>query len=88
MLSFRGMKTKMDAKSAMAGLIVGIALETTVAAVENSSEPVGCYQTAAAAGFVVILDTQTGKAWGANLAAPQPGFQTVHDGFWEKKSEK
>lgn len=78
----------MDAKSALCGLIAGIVAVTAIAAVENNSEPVGRYQTAAASGFVVILDTQTGKAWGANLAAPQPGFQTVHEGFWEKKSEK
>ena len=61
---------------------------TAIAAVENNSEPVGRYQTAAAAGFVVILDTQTGKAWEQNLVAPSPGFQIVHDGFWEKKSDK
>ena len=75
---------KIDTKSMLCGLIVGIIAITAIAAVENNSEPVGRYQTAAAAGFVVILDTQTGKAWGAT----PPGVPTTHDGFWEKKSGK
>jgi len=78
------MTTKMDVKSALVGLIVGIAVVTTIAAVENNSEPVGRYQASAASGFLVILDTQTGKAWGAT----PPGVPTLHDGFWEKKSDK
>jgi hypothetical protein len=78
------MKTKMDAKSALCGLIVGIVAVTTMAAVENASQPVGRYQAAAASGFVVILDTQTGKAWGSTT----PGVAITHEGFWEKKFDK
>jgi hypothetical protein len=75
---------KIDAKSMLCGLIVGIAAVMAIAAVENSPAPVGRYQTAAASGFIVILDTQTGKAWGAST----PGVPTTHEGFWEKKTDK
>lgn len=68
----------------LCGLIGGVIAMTAIAAVENNSEPVGRYQTAAASGFVVILDTQTGKAWGAST----PGVPTTHEGFWEKKAGK
>jgi len=75
---------KMDAKSTLCGLIAGIIAMTAIAAVENTSPPVGRYQATAASGFVVILDTQTGKAWGATT----PGVPTTHEGFWEKKFDK
>jgi len=75
---------KMDTKSTLFGLFVGVVAMVAIAAAENTSAPVGRYQATAASGFVVILDTQTGKAWGTTT----PDVPTTHDGFWEEKSDK
>ena len=77
------MNTKIDLKSAVFGLILGIL--AMLALGSTTGEPVGRYQVAGGAGFFTIVDTTTGKAWGANFAAPAPGFQGVQAGYWDKK---
>ncbi len=66
------MKIQIDLKSVLCGLFVGIAVMFCVAA-GTSSNPVGKYQVrlvpsgTADMGYAVIVDTQTGRAWGATL---------------------
>ena len=74
---------KIDAKSLLYGLILGIVAMLAVAATEGDRS--GKYQVSGGAGFFVILDTESGQAWYANMAAPAPGVQGVQPGFWEKK---
>lgn len=81
------MKTPIDLKSLLCGLAIGVLAVFAIGAASSSS-PVGKYQTTSAAGFALILDTSTGQAWGANLAAPVPGFQKVDTGFWDAKDGK
>jgi hypothetical protein len=78
------MNAKIDLKSALCGLVVGILAMLAIGASE-APNAIGKYQVASGAGFVTIVDTTTGQAWGANLASPPPGFQTIQPGFWDKK---
>lgn len=75
---------KFDLKSMVLGLGLGLAAVFVVAA-GNNPGPVGKYQIAGGSGFFVIVNTETGQSWAANLASPTPGFQSVHPGFWEPK---
>jgi hypothetical protein len=79
------MNTKIDLKSALCGLAVGILAMLAIGA-SNSSNPIGRYYIASGSGFVTVLDTTTGQVWGANLATP--GWQSIHPNFWDKKAEK
>jgi len=81
------MKIQIDLKSALCGLVVGVLAMFAIGAAD-SSNPAGKYQVTTGSGFVVIIDTSTGQAWGANLAAPIPGFQKVDKGFWDSKEAK
>ncbi|HVM50082.1 MAG TPA: hypothetical protein VMU04_18785 [Candidatus Acidoferrum sp.] len=78
------MNTQIDLKSALVGLGVGVLIMLAVGAAGPATD-VGRYQACTGAGFVTIIDTTTGQAWGANLSAPVPGFQGVPGGFWDKK---
>jgi hypothetical protein len=74
------MNTKIDLKSALCGLAVGVLGMLAIGAAESSNS-MGRYQIAGGAGSFAIVDTVTGQAWGASLTAlqgPQPGF-------WDKK---
>lgn len=80
------MKTQIDIKSAAIGLVVGIAAIFAIGAA-NSTDSNGRYQVTVApgsnpnqAGFAIMVDTQTGKAWGANI---QNDFHTGQ--FWDAK---
>ena len=77
------MNAKIDLKSALGGLAVGVLGMLALGAGE-SSNPIGRYQIAGGAGTFAIVDTATGQAWGANFAT-LPGIQS---GFWEKKLDK
>ena len=80
------MNTRIDLKSALCGLVVGVLAMLAMGATESLT-PVGRYQVAAGAGFFTIVDTATGQAWGANLASPAPGYQGIGTGFWDRKLE-
>jgi hypothetical protein len=81
------MNTKIDLKSALCGLAVGVLAMLAIGAA-TPSNAIGRYQVASGSGFVTIIDTTTGRAWGANLATPAPGFQTIQPGFWEPKVDQ
>jgi hypothetical protein len=74
------MNTKIDLKSALCGLAIGVLAMLVIAAAE-SSNPVGRYQVAGGAGSFTIVDTVTGQAWGASTAS----IQGAQAGFWDKK---
>lgn len=63
------MKIQIDLKSAFCGLLAGAAIILCVGA-GMSSNPVGKYQVVGApgrgGGLFVMVDTQTGQAWGAD----------------------
>jgi hypothetical protein len=79
------MKIQIDLKSAVCGLIIGVAAMFVMAAEDSSSNQVGKYRietgTSRGAGFMVIIDTQTGKAW-VDTAANWSGSDA---GFWNAK---
>lgn len=79
------MNTKIDLKSALCGLAVGI-LATLAMGAATSSNAIGRYQIASGSGFVTVIDTTTGRVWGANLASP--GFQAIQPGFWDPKADR
>ncbi len=80
------MKIQIDMKSALLGLLVGIAAIFAVGAA-TSSNPVGRYQIQAAydgsKGFALVLDTQTGEVWG--MAGGNDWGNTKAGKFWEQK---
>ncbi len=82
------MKIIIDLKSALLGLVVGVAVMFSVGAgTTPSPNPVGKYQCRLVStshpdlGYALILDTQTGKSWGATLS------RNWHDlgSFWDEK---
>ncbi len=77
------MNTKIDLKSALCGLAVGVLAMLAMGAGESSNS-VGRYQVAGGAGSFVVLDTTTGQAWGANTAS----LQGIPPNFWDKKLDK
>jgi hypothetical protein len=79
------MNTKIDLKSALCGLAVGV-LAMLVIGAATPSNAIGRYQVASGSGFVTIIDTTTGRAWGANLASP--GWAKIDAGFWESKVDQ
>lgn len=75
---------KIDLRSVLLGLLLGVVTVFAIGAGEPPNN-VGKYQTTGGAGFFVILDTETGQAWFANVASP--GLTGVNVGFWEKKGK-
>lgn len=79
---------KIHPKSLLVGAFL-CAVVFLVAAASETPSHAGKYQAAAGAGFAIILDTETGQAWGANLITPAPlsqNFQGIQPGFWDKKN--
>ena len=72
---------------------LGAALAATVflaVAATQPSDHEGRYQVSVGSGLAIIIDTETGRAWGANTAIPAPNapvFQGIQPGFWEKKRD-
>jgi hypothetical protein len=83
------MKIQIDLKSALCGLIIGVAAMFAIGA-GTSSNPVGRFQveTGASAingGYAIILDTQTGQAW-MQLAGMETDWgNNKADKFWSEK---
>lgn len=80
------MNIKIDLKSALCGLAIGVLALLVIAATDSTSNPIGRYQTAAGFGFFMTVDTATGQAWAANVAVP--GLRIVQAGFYESKVDK
>jgi len=57
------MKNRFDAKSVVAGLVLGTIVVASVAAGLPGSGLVGRYQASMADGKALIIDTVTGQAW-------------------------
>ena len=77
------MKTIIDVKSALIGLVIGVGVMMVMGASE--SRPVQRYHVSASSSTLVIVDTITGEAW-----ASQPGGGSVSGspgGFYSKKSQ-
>jgi len=69
------MKTTIDIKSAMLGLAIGVVAMLAIGAEDSLSNTVGRYQVETCpgnpSGFVVLVDTTTGKVWMANGSGNQ-----------------
>lgn len=79
------MKIQIDLKSALCGLIVGVAAMFAIGAGDSPSSVIGRYQITSAPGFAVLVDTATGRAWGANFKSTA---QFRNDGdFFDPKSK-
>jgi hypothetical protein len=78
------MKIQIDLKSAFVGLIIGVATMFSIGA-ETSSAEVGRYRietgNSRGSGFVVIIDTQTGKVWPDTMA----NWTGADRAFWAAK---
>ena len=79
------MKTTIDIKSAMLGLVAGVLVAVAIGAGTPSSET-GRYQVSAGAdACAVIVDTRTGRAWAFQ---PNNTAQWRTDAnFWNEKSQ-
>jgi hypothetical protein len=79
------MKIQIDLKSVLCGVIIGVAAMFAMGADDSPSNPVGRYQIASSQNFAVVLDTTTGRAWGANFVSTA---QYRNDGnFWDAKDQ-
>jgi hypothetical protein len=77
------MHTKIDLKSALCGLALGVLALFAVGATDTPSHPIGRYQCSAAIDLLLIVDTTTGQAW-----AIRPGNVSITGapaGFFDKK---
>ena len=79
------MNTKIDIKSAVIGLSVGVLITLGVAAASSSS-PVGRYQIAGTGNNGLIIDTVTGQVWKGYFASSQG--VTDGDFFAPKNGDK
>jgi hypothetical protein len=79
------MKTQIDLKSAVCGLVLGVLTMFVIGAGESSSIPVGRYQVAVGSISSVIVDTATGQSWANNLAEGRISPRTE---FLDKKTDK
>lgn len=73
-------------KSAVIGLLIGIVAILVVGAGEEPAGKVGKYQITGGSGFFVIISTETGQAWFANMASP--GVTGIGPDFWNKKPDR
>jgi hypothetical protein len=72
------MKTQIDIKSALVGIVVGVLAVLAVGAGTSSNE-VGRYQAGCGTGFAIIIDTKTGQAWGATRDTTSRGDANFFD---------
>lgn len=79
------MNTKLDIKSALIGLCIGIIVMLSLAAT-NSPGPVGRYQIAGTGNHGLLVDTATGQVWRGYFISS--GGSTDGDFFTPKIAEK
>jgi len=83
------MKIQIDLKSAVCGLIIGVAAMFVMGAEQSSSNQVGKYQVQAVPGenripgYAIIIDTQTGETWGMDAVSDWHDYKG--DKFWGTK---
>lgn len=86
------MKTQIDLKSALCGLVIGVLAMLAIAAGTGTSanEPLkyetGRYQVAVGANVALVIDTQTGKVW-TKCWSSTGEFKTDDNFFDPKLSE-
>jgi len=83
------MKTQIDLKSALCGLIIGALAMFALGASDSTGTFGGRYQIVAfnAAGMepnAMVIDTQTGKVWGAKLNS---NWRDDGANFWNTKNQ-
>ncbi len=78
------MNTKIDIKSALLGLTLGILAMIAVGAA-SSAGPVGRYQVSGTGSHGLILDTATGRVWSAYLAS---GSGRTDPDFYQPKIDE
>ena len=79
------MKTQIDLKSALCGLAVGVLAMLAIGA-GTSANGAGRYQAKLVStsypgdrGYVLVVDTQTGKVWTTTLTLNWPNAKNVFD---------
>jgi hypothetical protein len=83
------MKIQIDLKSALCGLIIGVAAMFVMGAESSSSNSPGKYRAVTgytgSYGYALILNTQTGEAWG--MPSGEHNFDNKSDKFFGPKSQ-
>lgn len=77
------MNTKIDIKSALIGLLLGV-LATVAIAAASSSGTAGRYQIAGTGSYGLVLDTATGQVW--TMFFSSSGGRTDGDAFYQPKT--
>jgi hypothetical protein len=77
------MKIQIDLKSAVCGLIIGVAAMFALGA-DSSSNQAGKYQVTVGANDVYVLDTQTGEVWAHEPTTDGEGGNRASK-FWDTK---
>jgi hypothetical protein len=80
------MKNKIDIKSALIGLCVGVVAMLAIGASSSQLSAVGRYQLGGTASHGLVIDTVTGQVWSKYL--PQDGGGTDGDFAKPKLEEK
>ncbi len=77
------MNAKIDVKSALVGLAVGVVAILALGAASPSSS-IGRYRVAGNTPYFLLVDTTTGKVWAGNF---QAGLRNTDADFFNAKSE-
>jgi hypothetical protein len=80
------MKTQIDIKSALFGIVVGVLAMFAIGAGTSSNE-VGRYQISSAGERSVMIDTITGKAWAVGVLKDPMYYPSggKNNNFWDAK---
>jgi hypothetical protein len=62
------MNTKIDVKSALLGLVLGVIATAATGAVSSPTQ-IGRYQVAGAGNHAIVLDTVTGQLWANDVTS-------------------
>jgi hypothetical protein len=76
------MNTKIDIKSALIGLLLGVLASVAIAAASSSGQA-GRYQVAGTGNQGLVLDTATGQVW--TMFFSSSGGRTDGDAFYQPK---
>lgn len=77
------MKTTIDTKSALVGLLVGVGTMLAIGAATSSNETGRFQVSAGGAGFAVMVDTKTGQAW--SFQPTSTAQWRSDESFWREK---
>lgn len=77
------MNTKIDVKSALIGLLLGVLVTVAIAAASSPGQA-GRYQVAGTGSYGLVLDTVTGQVW--SMFFSSSGGRTDGDTFYQPKA--